>query len=264
MYYPQVLVRTMVLVIDTTCPMVGPVQIVRDINRKTVAKVTESLQECIAKGQRQLVLDIDSPGGECYAAIAIIELIRACEQVDVVTIVSGFAASAAALIFASGTKGYRYMNPNARLLLHSVQVTAGQMNMAEFHEEYEETRALNEKLCEMASENARSNTSIKDIIESCNVDKYISADECLQAGLCDHLYVPSIHVSTTITLGAPTNARPRSPTPEPVAEDVVTKKRRRKRPSRPSLDLYVRKSKNRRRRQSPSAADRQAPNPRLR
>lgn len=239
----------MVLLIDRRTPVVGPVKIAKEINRKTVAKVTESLQKCIANNQKQLVLDIDSPGGECYAAIAIIELMRACEDVEVVTVVSGFAASAAALIFASGTKGRRYMNPNARLLLHSVQVTAGQMNMAEFHEEYEETRALNEVLCEMASENARSNTSIKDIIESSNVDKYITAQECYRAGICDHLYVPTLSLSTELTLVAPKSAWLPSPTPEPTIDAVIGKKRKKRR------NASVRSP---RRHQSRSGGDRRA------
>lgn len=215
------------LVVDRRVEVVTPLKVVKEINRKTVANVTEKLQQCIARGQKHLVLDIDSPGGECYSAIAIIELIRTCAEVKVITVVSGFAASAAALIFAAGAKGHRYMNPNARLLLHSVQVTAGTMNMAEFEEEYQETRALNDVLCAMASENAGSASSIKDIIESSNVDRYITALECQRAGICDHLYVPTVELATTFTIVPPRQAALPSPIAEtPVPVRVRGKKKR--------------------------------------
>ncbi|HRY56974.1 MAG TPA: ATP-dependent Clp protease proteolytic subunit [Patescibacteria group bacterium] len=62
---------------------------------------------------------INSPGGEVYAGVAMYDTIKHIKN-DVVTINVGLAASAAALILSSGTRGKRYALPGSHTMIHQV------------------------------------------------------------------------------------------------------------------------------------------------
>ena len=67
-------------------------------------------------------LFINSPGGSITAGLAILDTMNFVEA-DIATFCVGQAASMAAVILASGTKGKRYALPNSRVLIH--QPSAG-------------------------------------------------------------------------------------------------------------------------------------------
>ncbi|AEH50226.1 ATP-dependent Clp endopeptidase proteolytic subunit ClpP [Pseudothermotoga thermarum] len=66
---------------------------------------------------KDIHLYINSPGGSVTAGLAIYDTMQYV-KCDVVTICIGQAASMAAVLLASGTKGKRYALPNARIMLH--------------------------------------------------------------------------------------------------------------------------------------------------
>jgi len=67
--------------------------------------------------EKEIFLYINSPGGSITAGLAIYDTIQFIKS-DVSTICVGQAASMAAVILASGTKGKRYSLPNSRIILH--------------------------------------------------------------------------------------------------------------------------------------------------
>ena len=67
--------------------------------------------------EKDINLYINSPGGEMTTLFAIYDTMQYIKP-DVSTIVMGQAASAAAVLALSGTKGKRYALPHARVLLH--------------------------------------------------------------------------------------------------------------------------------------------------
>ena len=66
---------------------------------------------------KDISLYINSPGGEITGLFAIYDTMQFIRP-DVSTICIGQAASAAAVILASGTKGKRYILPHSRVLIH--------------------------------------------------------------------------------------------------------------------------------------------------
>jgi ATP-dependent Clp protease protease subunit len=70
-----------------------------------------------ADPEKDISLYINSPGGSATALFAIYDTMRYVKA-DVATYCVGQAASAAAVILASGTKGKRFALPNARVLIH--------------------------------------------------------------------------------------------------------------------------------------------------
>ena len=69
--------------------------------------------------KKEIKMYINSPGGSVTAALAIYDTMQYAKP-DVATICIGQAASAAAVLLASGAKGKRYALPNARVLIHQV------------------------------------------------------------------------------------------------------------------------------------------------
>jgi ATP-dependent Clp protease protease subunit len=66
---------------------------------------------------KDINLYINSPGGDITSLFAIYDTMKYIKS-DVSTIVMGQAASAAAVLLASGTKGKRYALPHSRILIH--------------------------------------------------------------------------------------------------------------------------------------------------
>ena len=77
--------------------------------------------------ERDISLYINSPGGSITAGLAILDTMNLVEP-DIVTYCLGQAASMAAVLLASGTKGKRFSLPNSRILIHqpSMSGLAGQ------------------------------------------------------------------------------------------------------------------------------------------
>lgn len=68
---------------------------------------------------KEIRLYINSPGGSVSSALAIYDTVQYLKS-DVSTICIGLAASAAAILLSSGTKGKRFALPNADILIHQV------------------------------------------------------------------------------------------------------------------------------------------------
>jgi len=69
--------------------------------------------------KKEIKMYINSPGGSVTAAMAIYDTMQYV-KCDVATICIGQAASAAAILLASGKSGKRYSLPNSRVLIHQV------------------------------------------------------------------------------------------------------------------------------------------------
>jgi ATP-dependent protease ClpP protease subunit len=73
---------------------------------------------------KKIVVILNSPGGSLFDGLAVAQMIE--EQKGKGKIIEmrchGVAASAASLILASGSVGYRFMSPNAMLMIHELSV----------------------------------------------------------------------------------------------------------------------------------------------
>jgi ATP-dependent Clp protease, protease subunit len=74
--------------------------------------------------KKDIKLYINSPGGVVTSALAIYDTMKFVRP-DVATVCIGQAASAAALLLASGSAGKRMSLPNARILIHQPHIMGG-------------------------------------------------------------------------------------------------------------------------------------------
>ena len=77
--------------------------------------------------QRDISIDINSPGGSITAGLAIYDTMQFIKP-DLTTICLGQAASMAAVLLAAGKKGKRFALPHSRIMIHqpSIHGLAGQ------------------------------------------------------------------------------------------------------------------------------------------
>ena len=130
---------------------------------------------------------INSPGGEVYAGLAMYDTIRMIRP-DVRTYCVGMAASMAAVLLASGTKGKRYALPNSRIMIH--QGSAGfRGNVPDIEIAARETLTLTTKLTEILADH--SGQTFDKVKADTQRDYYMTGDEAKDYGLVDEVLTPS-------------------------------------------------------------------------
>src|SRR6187401_1533056 len=88
---------------------------VRDDNANEIA--AKLLLLAAEDPKKDIYLYVNSPGGSITAGMAIYDTMKFVPN-DIVTVGIGLAASMGQFLLSSGTKGKRYITPNARVLLH--------------------------------------------------------------------------------------------------------------------------------------------------
>ncbi len=126
-------------------------------------------------------LYINSPGGSVTGGLAIYDTINFIKS-DVSTICVGLAASMAALLVSSGTKGKRYALPNSEMMIHQplggVQGQATEIKIAA-----ERILKLKDKLNIMLANNTKQD--LKKVERDTERDNFMSSKEALEYGLID-------------------------------------------------------------------------------
>ena len=124
---------------------------------------------------------INSPGGSVTSALAIYDTMQYVKP-DVQTICVGMAASAAAILLASGAPGKRMILPNAEVMIHQVLGGAeGQATDIDIHARH--ILATRDRLNALLSKHTQQKVS--KIALDTERDHFMSADEALAYGIVD-------------------------------------------------------------------------------
>jgi len=132
---------------------------------------------------KDVSLYVNSPGGSSTALFAIYDTMRFLKS-DVATYCLGQAASAAAVILASGTQGKRHALPNSRVLLHQPHGgVEGQSADIEIHarEIARQRRRVEELLAEHTGQ------TVERIHEDTERDFILGPLEALEYGIVDEV-----------------------------------------------------------------------------
>lgn len=124
---------------------------------------------------------INSPGGVVTSALSILDTMRYI-KCDVSTLCIGQACSAGSLLLCSGTKGKRFILPNARVMIHQPSGGAqGQATDIEIHAR--EILNIRERLNAIYAENTGQDIEV--INNAMERDRFMSAEDALEFGLVD-------------------------------------------------------------------------------
>ncbi len=130
---------------------------------------------------KPIYLYINSPGGSVTAGLAIYDTMQYIKP-EVSTICIGQAASMAAVLLASGTKGKRYVLPHSRVMLHQVLGgVQGQATDIEIHAR--EILRIKHQINKILTEHT--GQPLEKIEEDTERDFFLTAEESLEYGIVD-------------------------------------------------------------------------------
>lgn len=154
-----------------------------EINDSVANNVIAELLYLDSINHNDISLYINSPGGVITSGMAIYDTMNFIKS-DVVTICIGMAASMAAFLLASGTKGKRYILPNADVMIH--QPLGGAEGQAtDIKIASDRIINLRTKLNKILAKNT--GRSLSKIEKDTERDNYLSADEAVCYGLVDKI-----------------------------------------------------------------------------
>lgn len=133
--------------------------------------------------KKDITLYIHSPGGHVTAGLAIYDTMQYIKP-DVSTVCLGMAASMAALLLAGGTKGKRFVLPNAEVMIHQpLGGTEGQASDIRIHADHiiKTKDRLNIILAKHTGQ------KLEKIEKDTDRDNFLSAEEAVKYGLVDKI-----------------------------------------------------------------------------
>ena len=132
---------------------------------------------------KDIYLYVNTPGGSVSAGLAIVDTMNFIKS-DVQTIVMGMAASMGTIIASSGTKGKRFMLPNAEYMIHQpmggIQGQASDIEITS-----REILKLKKELYTIISEH--SGQPYDKVYQDSDRDYWMTAQEAVDYGMIDRV-----------------------------------------------------------------------------
>ena len=134
--------------------------------------------------EKDIIMYINSPGGEVTAGMAIYDTMNYIKP-DVQTVCIGQAASMGALLLSAGAKGKRFALEHSRIMIH--QPLGGARGQAtDIEIQAKEILRMKEMLSQILAN--VSGKSVEEILRDTERDNYMSAQEAVEYGLIDQVF----------------------------------------------------------------------------
>lgn len=154
-----------------------------EINDSVADELIQKMLYLDSLNHEDIILFINSPGGVISSGLAILDVMDAVES-DIVTVVTGMAASMAAVILSCGTKGKRYAWPHSRIMIHQPLISGTYRGRAdELQTEANEMERMKRELNELLAE--KTGQSYEKVVKDTDRDYFLSASEGVVYGLVD-------------------------------------------------------------------------------
>lgn len=163
------------------------IRIIGEINDDTASYICSEIRYLSRNSKEPLTLILNSPGGSISAGMAIYDTLNA-SGCEVTTVVEGMAASMAAfLATCAATKGRRFCQPNAEIMVHQplggVQGQASDITIAADH-----INSTKRKMTKILADSVNlEEAKIKALTDR---DTWLSAEDALKMGFVDHIGDP--------------------------------------------------------------------------
>lgn len=154
------------------------------INDETAAAITSQLLYLEAENSEDpITIYINSPGGSISSGFAIYDVMNKI-KCPVHTMVMGIAASMAAFILCSGSRGNRYALPNASIMIHQPKgAIEGQAADVEIYAK--RLVELRQELYKIMAKNT--GMSYEEMAYACERDNYLTPKKALEMGFIDKI-----------------------------------------------------------------------------
>lgn len=168
-----------------------------DVTSDSVTLISDALSAAEDAGQSVLPLEIDSSGGDVYALLGMLDVIKS-SRVQVATICVGRAFSAGAVLLAcGGAPGLRWVAPRATVMVHDAwDRNSAPQKVDESEANARELKRLGRKIAALMDRSAgKPRGTIASLVhERSHVDVYLRPAEVVGLGLADRVGLPSLRV----------------------------------------------------------------------
>lgn len=171
---------------------------VTKFDAESVEDFEEDMSEAHNTGQPVIPVIIDSYGGSVYGCRGMVDVIERA-RLPVATIVRTKAMSAGAILFAFGTEGYRYMSPDATIMIHDIADTMDG-KIEDIKSDVKHLEYLNQTMYKkMARHLGHPDDFILDMLrKNRHLDMYLTAKEAKKLKLANHLTIPTLDVTVSV------------------------------------------------------------------
>jgi ATP-dependent Clp protease protease subunit len=132
--------------------------------------------------QKEIQLIVNSPGGYVTSGFAIYDVMKNISS-PISTICTGLAASMGSIILSAGTKGRRFVLPNARIMIHQPSGGA-EGHAADIEIQMNEILKTKKLGAEILANNC--GKTFEKIMKDFDRDHWMSADESVEYGIVDN------------------------------------------------------------------------------
>ena len=161
------------------------VMLSEEVNDTTASLIVAQLLYLEAQDpDKDIQFYINSPGGSVSSGLAIYDTMQYIKP-DVSTICIGMAASMAAFLLSSGTKGKRYALPSSEIMIHQ-PLGGAQGQASDIKIQAEHILALKKKLNSVLA--ANTGKPVEQIENDTDRDNYLTAEDALNYGLIDKIF----------------------------------------------------------------------------
>jgi ATP-dependent Clp protease protease subunit len=154
-----------------------------EIDNDLAMSVVQQIMYLQKESNEPITIYISSPGGSVMDGLLIYDAIEMCPCI-VKTVVLGMAASMGAVLFASGTKGERYMCPHSKVMIHEPLISNGVGGSATSIKNISESILETKKILNTILAK-HCNKSIKELNKATSYDNYMNIEEAMKFGICD-------------------------------------------------------------------------------
>ena len=135
---------------------------------------------------KDIIMYINTPGGEVYSGLAIYDTMQIL-KCDVQVICTGLAASMGSIFLAGGTKGKRFALPHSRVMIHQPLISGGGISgqATDIQIEAEEMLKIKETLPKIMAK--RTENSYEKCLADMERNKWMSPQDALEYGLIDKI-----------------------------------------------------------------------------
>jgi len=173
---------------------------VNKFDEEAAKKFAMEMGQAHNTGQKIIPVIIDSYGGQVYSLMSMISAIKHAE-LPVATIVEGKAMSCGAVLFSFGDEGYRFMDPNATVMIHDVS-SMEWGKVEEMKAGAAEADRLNTIIYTMMAQNCgkKDDYFMKIVDKKKHADWFLDAQEAKKHNMANQLRVPKLAIKVSVDI----------------------------------------------------------------
>ena len=153
-----------------------------EIDDDLAQRIIERLIKLDMVNHKDITMYINSPGGMVNSGLAIYDAMNMVKSA-ISTICIGRCASMASILLINGTRGKRFILPNAEVMIHEVSNSCFG-KIAEMQDKLDHSKSLNYKLWKIIANKTKK--SMKDIKkEATRKDSWMTATDAVKYGFVD-------------------------------------------------------------------------------